>query len=263
MAIAASVTRGSNGLLLKPVNGRRPRLLFAEDSDPARVLTSAMLKSMGCDVDAVPHGEDAVTSATARNYDVIVLDIEMPVMDGITAAHAIRDLGGKAASTPIMAMSAFLADAMQCSSWNDAFDIALPKPANKNELHTAVRAALDWQPHIAPGATGENLPLVCATLLADLGQGLPPALVKELLGVACRDIGHCVDELENLQRTTIRGADAVYVQKLMGLGRTFAAPRLSRSAEMAYRNASPQGRRQQIERLIDTARATIAALSAA
>ena len=122
--------------------GARPRLLLAEDSDPVRVVTAAMLKGMGCDVEAVVHGEEAVKSASANEFDVIVLDIEMPVMDGITAALSIRKLG---CGVPIMALSAFLADAMQSASWSDTFDIALPKPANRTELHAAVQAALDCQ----------------------------------------------------------------------------------------------------------------------
>ncbi len=137
----AKPTRKS--LRLHGPDGGRPRLLLAEDSDPVRVVTAAMLKGMGCDVEAVVHGEEAVKSASANQFDVIVLDIEMPVMDGITAARSIRRLGG--ARTPIMALSAFLADAMQSASWSDTFDIALPKPANRNELHAAVQAALDCQ----------------------------------------------------------------------------------------------------------------------
>ncbi len=124
-------------------DGARPRLLLAEDSDPVRVVTAAMLKGMGCDVEAVVHGEEAVKSASANEFDVIVLDIEMPVMDGITAALSIRKLGCGIKRTPIMALSAFLADAMQSASWSDTFDIALPKPANRTELHAAVQAALD------------------------------------------------------------------------------------------------------------------------
>ncbi len=126
-------------------DGCRPRLLLAEDSDPVRVVTAAMLKGMGCDVEAVVHGEDAVKSASAGEFDVIVLDIEMPVMDGITAARSIRKLGGAITRTPIIALSAFLADAMQSANWSDMFDIALPKPANRNELHAAVQAALNHQ----------------------------------------------------------------------------------------------------------------------
>lgn len=129
-------------LKLEARHGGRPRLLLAEDSDPVRIVTAAMLKAMGCDVEAVIHGEEAVRSASENAFDVIVLDIEMPIMDGITAARSIRRMGGPIAATPLMALSAFLADSVRTGEWRDTFDIALPKPANRNELHEAVRAAL-------------------------------------------------------------------------------------------------------------------------
>ena len=129
-------------LSLSAPGGRRPRLLLAEDCDPMRIVTAAMLKGMGCDVEAVVHGEQAVTSAAENRFDVIVLDIEMPIMDGITAARSIRQMGGQVAATPLMALSAFLADSVRTGEWRDTFDIALPKPANRNELHEAVKAAL-------------------------------------------------------------------------------------------------------------------------
>lgn len=136
-------------LKLQAPHGGRPRLLLAEDCDPVRIVTAAMLKGMGCDVEAVVHGEEAVRSASESEFDVIVLDIEMPIMDGITAARSIRQMGGPAAATPLMALSAFLADSVRTGEWRDTFDIALPKPANRNELHEAVKAALE---HIRAGA---------------------------------------------------------------------------------------------------------------
>ena len=132
-------------LRLSAPHGGRPRLLLAEDCDPVRIVTAAMLKGMGCDVEAVVHGEEAVRSASENEFDVIVLDIEMPIMDGITAARSIRSMGGPAAATPLMALSAFLADSVRTGEWRDTFDIALPKPANRNELHEAVKAALQRQ----------------------------------------------------------------------------------------------------------------------
>lgn len=138
----------SRPLKLFAADGRKPRLLLAEDCDPVRVVTAAMLRGMGCEVEAVVHGEEAVQSASANTFDVIVLDIEMPVMDGITAARWIRRQLPGGDRPPIMALSAFLADAMQSANWRDTFDIALPKPANRRELHAAVSEALRWQERI-------------------------------------------------------------------------------------------------------------------
>ena len=95
---------------LKCPDGSRPRILFAEDSDTVRLITAALLRRMGCDVDAVEHGEEALDLASRQAYDLVLLDIEMPVMDGMIAAREIRALGGGAARTPLMALSAYLAD---------------------------------------------------------------------------------------------------------------------------------------------------------
>src|SRR3954454_1824411 len=128
-------------------DGTRPRILLAEDSDTARFLTAALLKKMGCEVDAVEHGEEALYEALRRSYDIIVLDIEMPVMDGVAAARAIRASGGAAAATPIMALSAFLADTAKVCSLRDEFDLTLAKPAGREELYTAFATILHRPQH--------------------------------------------------------------------------------------------------------------------
>ena len=213
-------------LSLRGPNGHRPRLLLAEDSDPVRVVTAAMLKGMGCDVDAVVHGEEAVKSATASRFDVIVLDIEMPIMDGITAARSIRKLGGSTSATPIMALSAFLADAMRTASWSETFDIALPKPANRNELHAAVEAALNWQARKVERLAIDQAPILSPEQLTVLCSGIDRAVLRGLIDIACRDI---IDNLEKVSSSSAANADVrkTHAHKLRALGRTFAAPRLA------------------------------------
>jgi len=124
-------------------DGSRPRILFAEDSHPARTLTAALLTKMGCQVDAVEHGEYALSFAREHVYDLILLDIEMPVMDGVCAAREIRALGGRPAHVPIMALSAFLADTAKAASIRGEFDVALAKPAGRDTLQAAIQAMLD------------------------------------------------------------------------------------------------------------------------
>jgi CheY-like chemotaxis protein len=127
-------------------DGSRPRILFAEDSYAARTLTAALLTKMGCEVDAVEHGEHALNHASEHTYDLILLDIEMPVMDGVCAARKIRELGGAPAHVPIMALSAFLADTAKVASIREEFDSALAKPAGREALHDAIQTMLDGNP---------------------------------------------------------------------------------------------------------------------
>jgi CheY-like chemotaxis protein len=240
-------------------DGTRPRLLLAEDSDPVRIVTAAMLKGMGCDVEAVIHGEQAVKSASESRFDVIVLDIEMPIMDGITAARSIRSMGGVASATPLMALSAFLADSVRNGHWRDTFDIALPKPANRNELHEAVKSALLWQ---QPEARSESVlpPILNDEGFALLRSGITETVWQQLSEVACRDIEVCVNQLEHVAQGKQDGAILVFATKLGNLGRTFAAPRLTWSSQAVRLASSEDMRRASLQTLIASAHATVSAL---
>lgn len=148
MSFAGSASEGLENSKLDPLkcrDGSRPRILLAEDSPAARVLTSALLKRIGCKVDSAEHGEEAVNYVKSSDYDLILMDIEMPVMDGVVAAKEIRTMGGSAAKTPIVALSAFLADTQKSAFWQKHFDIALAKPAGKHQLHATISQVLNLQ----------------------------------------------------------------------------------------------------------------------
>lgn len=228
MTGASTAGAGRKPLHLRRPDGHRPRLLLAEDSDPVRIVTAAMLRGMGCEVEAVVHGEQAVRQAAEHPFDVIVLDIEMPVMDGITAARSIRRLGGIADGTPLMALSAFLADSFRTGDWRDTFDIALPKPTNRRELHGAITAALDWRrTGPAPIAAPEPPPIIDRDAFAVMQSGLASCIWQELLNQACRDIEVCTRQLEHALILGRRDAVLTFAGKLIDLAETFAAPRLA------------------------------------
>lgn len=153
-AATALVSQAPADRTIRHADGSRPRVLYAEDSPGSRVVTTAMLERMGLDVHAVEDGEHALHAAEHASFDVILLDIEMPVMDGVAAARGIRALGGVNATTPILALSAFLADSTELSHWRDAFDQAVPKPANGNELNLAIRKALQSRSDAAASEAG-------------------------------------------------------------------------------------------------------------
>lgn len=258
--LGAGVERKS--LKLSAPDGGRPRLLLAEDCDPVRIVTAAMLKGMGCDVEAVVHGEQAVKCAAESSFDVIVLDIEMPIMDGITAARSIRSMEGPVASTPLMALSAFLADSGRTGDWRDTFDIALPKPANRNELHEAVKAALNRQPAAAQ-RNAENIPpLVDAARLDEIRLAVMNSAWAEISRRACRDIESCIGELEHVRPGPPDGAVLLSVSRLASLGRSFAAHRLEWSAQNFQRASSAEARRAALGLLVSSARETVQALRA-
>jgi len=82
------------------------RILLVDDHPMNRELGAAMLILAGCEVSLAEDGDEAVRIAAEHDFDVILMDIHMPRMDGVAAAEAIRALEGPRGRTPIIALSA-------------------------------------------------------------------------------------------------------------------------------------------------------------
>src|SRR5205823_12322400 len=81
------------------------RILLAEDNSVNQQVATAMLVKRGHQVDVVSNGREAVDAVGARKYDVVLMDIQMPEMDGFAATEAIRALP-QGRTLPIIALTA-------------------------------------------------------------------------------------------------------------------------------------------------------------
>jgi signal transduction histidine kinase/CHASE2 domain-containing sensor protein/FixJ family two-component response regulator/HPt (histidine-containing phosphotransfer) domain-containing protein len=113
---------------------RPSRILLVDDVEINREVARAVLESWGHIVDVVADGADAVASVQAKSYDLVLMDIQMPGMDGITATRTIRALDHEARVVPIIAMTANVLP-QQVQMFKDAgMDDHIGKPFRREQL---------------------------------------------------------------------------------------------------------------------------------
>lgn len=100
-----------------PFSGKGLRILVADDSRTNRKLARLTLERLGCQPDLVANGAEAVAAIKSRTYDVLFLDLHMPVMDGFEAAKSIREWESHESRSPIHII-AFTANAFQKTANN-------------------------------------------------------------------------------------------------------------------------------------------------
>jgi signal transduction histidine kinase/CheY-like chemotaxis protein len=116
------------------------RLLVADDNDANRELIGTLIQAMGHLVETVADGVAAVEAVHTRVYDLVLMDVHMPRMDGLAATRAIRDLGGEAASTPIIALTANVLPDQIAFYRANGMDDHIGKPIDPRDLQAKIAA---------------------------------------------------------------------------------------------------------------------------
>jgi signal transduction histidine kinase/CheY-like chemotaxis protein len=118
------------------------RLLVAEDNEVNSMVTTTMLKAMGFNYSLVENGQKAVEAIKDEHFDAILMDCQMPVMDGFEATRIIRKLETEGASTKIIALTANAMDGEESRCREAGMDNYLSKPFKSAELFQLLRNEL-------------------------------------------------------------------------------------------------------------------------
>jgi CheY-like chemotaxis protein len=110
------------------------KILMADDAVPNRELVTAILGGLGLALETVCNGAEAVEAARTGAYDLILMDVHMPVMDGLDATRAIRAMGGATGRTPIIALTANVQPEQVVRCGEAGMDGHVGKPIQISEL---------------------------------------------------------------------------------------------------------------------------------
>ena len=119
------------------------RVMIADDNTVNRELVRIMLTPYGIQLSEAAGGREAIELAESEPFDVIIMDIRMPDIDGPSAATAIREGEGPNCDTPMIAFTAEADGRRLPAAWTAIFDDQLPKPINAADLIAAMH---HWNP---------------------------------------------------------------------------------------------------------------------
>ncbi len=123
--------------------GRAAHILVVDDNATNRMVAQSLVEMFDCTSESAEDGEEAVEAARTGRFDLILMDIKMPRMDGIAATRAIRAIPGPVGATPIIALTANAdpddAEAYLAAGMNGVVE----KPMKPEHLLAALQQALD------------------------------------------------------------------------------------------------------------------------
>ena len=233
------------------VAGRRLRVLLAEDNRTNQLVVATMLENEGCRVDVASNGLEAVEAVRERRYDIVLMDMMMPEMDGLAATRAIRRLPeGSGRDVPILAVTAnaFAHDRDACL--DAGMNGFVTKPVSAAKLAAAIQAALGgsaalpFQPVAeAPGDTAPIDPSALRELRRIYGDATG-RFVDLFVQEAEKQLSLIAEQVKNEDLTGL----GITAHTLKGSAMTFGCRRLGRLAA-ELEGAARAGERGRLESL--------------
>jgi len=247
--------RKGSGALQAAYTGK---VLVVEDNAVNQKVARHILERLGCDVSVARNGVEALELLAALTVDLILMDVQMPVMDGIAATARIREMESQGRSrTPIVALTAnaMTGDYDECMA--AGMDSFLTKPLNvdrlreildkfglRAQMQEAARETLTRQALASVSAAqGREVSSIEARSPIDLGKlhALTDGdgeFTAELATAFCDSASQCLDEISHCLRTGDRGRIARTAHRLKGAAATIHADELAEHAALLETTAA-------------------------
>jgi len=232
--------KSSRGKTMKETQNLK--ILIAEDNPLEQATLKKMLEHLGCRVWAVGTGQKAVKEFVTRAFDLVLLDIMMPEMDGFAAARLIRERERVTAdNTPLVALTSCSLSAIETHCHEADMDGYLAKPVEKDKLISMLKhlgliqsvlhpAQLDAHIETLPPAEGDQTPIFAPQrILANLAND--GDLLRELVDMYLLGFASQPDELAELLADGELDAIRANAHGLKGVTANLGGLRLAAMAE--------------------------------
>jgi signal transduction histidine kinase/DNA-binding response OmpR family regulator len=244
-----------------PVSGQVLRILLAEDNKINQKFAVALLHKAGYAIDVVEDGNQAVDAVRRSDYDVVLMDVQMPELDGVGATREIRALPQPKCAIPIIALTANAMTGAKAEYLQAGMDDYVPKPIQPELLFAKLaRIAESLDADRAPSplalANGKDeddsvvspgnvaaLPALDLEHLATLEAALPVSAVRDFLILYLMDTASHLSHINKLHDHADLAGVAREAHTLVSTAGNIGAAQVSalaRQLEAACRNHNPQ-----------------------
>ena len=212
-------------------------ILLVEDNEVNRMLVSRMLANAGHTIDEAADGQEAVQAVRRRVYDLVLMDMQMPVMDGPEATMAIRAMGGERAQMPMVALTADAIPEHRTAYLAAGLDDVLLKPVDWDALNRTILWASRRQRGSGASTQGGEaedgmfaMPAFDRTRVRAAVGSLPPARAVEMIALVPQEAFRQLALLEK----AVDAGDTDRIRQLAhaikGLAANFGAVLMERAA---------------------------------
>ena len=246
---------------------RRLRILVVEDNTTNSIIAVKMLQKLGHVAESVANGEEAIESLRQKPYDIVLMDCQMPVMDGFEATKTIRTPGSgvRNPDVPIIALTAYARKEDEVLCLQAGMNDYISKPAKARDLAAAIER---WSPRVSqtdtalPQAAPENpahLRDFNREDFLDRTMG-DRALASEVVGLFLADSPQLLTQLSDAIAAGDAGRAEKFAHTLKGSSGSMGGETLSKIAAQ-MQEAGSEGNLPRLTELLPDARTALQKLS--
>ena len=219
------------------------RILIVDDSEENRFLIREYLKDLGCQLEFADNGQIAVENICTNTYDLVLMDLRMPVMDGYEATRRIRGWEAEQGRTltPIIALTASALEAELQKAVDAGCTASLRKPIRLLTLLEAVRKHA-----VRPGSSAAEPPEKVVIHADDRLRAVIPAYLDKRR----EDVRAILAALEDLDYETIGGLG----HKMSGTGGSYGFPQITEIGAAIQQAAKERNTREIQSRMAELSR---------
>jgi CheY-like chemotaxis protein len=231
-----------------PIAPEPLRILVADDNRINQTIVQLLLSKQGHTVESAVNGREAVEAVRQRSYDLVLMDVQMPEMDGITATREIRALSSAAAGVPIVALTANAMPGQREEYLAAGMTDYVAKPIRPLDLCTAIVRAIKAPSPSAPAriddrtedlkskgvvsapAAAQAIPVLDRETMRGWSAGLQEDVVSSLLADLAQESGRSLNAIKSALAQGDLDRVQALAHLLKGMAGNVGAARLARVA---------------------------------